>query len=252
MSKKKKESPDIKIHAHIIAWNEERILPFTLRHYLRFCEQVHIWDNFSDDNSMAVIEQFNKDGRIKVHRFDSGGTFDDLTNQRIKNHGWKVSKGQADYVIVVDCDELVWHQDIKKFIADNPYTCYLPEWCNMATDVFPNINNPITEQVTDGVPNIASKMVLFSTELRAINYTVGAHIATPIGENVSVCTDNALKLLHYKHLSADYVIERYKQTGSRFSENNKLAGWGVHHLCTPEQILRQHQSLMSQKIRIVL
>ena len=30
----------MKIHAHILAWNEEKILPYTLDHYSEFCEKI--------------------------------------------------------------------------------------------------------------------------------------------------------------------------------------------------------------------
>lgn len=39
------------IHAHILAWNEEKILPFTLDYYSSFCEKIFIHDNMSTDSS---------------------------------------------------------------------------------------------------------------------------------------------------------------------------------------------------------
>ena len=39
----------MKIHSHILAWNEEKILPYTLDYYSTFCEKIFIYDNMSDE-----------------------------------------------------------------------------------------------------------------------------------------------------------------------------------------------------------
>ena len=32
----------MKIHVHILSWNEEKILPFTLDYYSSFCEKIFV------------------------------------------------------------------------------------------------------------------------------------------------------------------------------------------------------------------
>ena len=50
----------MKIHAYIIAWNEEKILPFTLDHYSQFCEKIYVYDNMSTDGSDQIYEKYDK------------------------------------------------------------------------------------------------------------------------------------------------------------------------------------------------
>jgi len=50
----------MKIHAYIIAWNEEKILPFTLDYYSKFCEKIYIYDNMSTDNSDKIYKKYEK------------------------------------------------------------------------------------------------------------------------------------------------------------------------------------------------
>ena len=39
------------IHAHILAFNEEKILPFILDYYSKICDKIYIYDNISTDSS---------------------------------------------------------------------------------------------------------------------------------------------------------------------------------------------------------
>lgn len=47
-----------RIHVYTICWNEERFLPYFLRHYGAFAEEITVFDNGSDDNSVAIARAF--------------------------------------------------------------------------------------------------------------------------------------------------------------------------------------------------
>ena len=46
-----------------------------------------------------------------------GGAFRDDLHRDLKNECWKESRGQADWVICVDVDELVWHPSLANYLA---------------------------------------------------------------------------------------------------------------------------------------
>ncbi len=60
------------IHAHILTWNEEKILPFTLDYYSNICSQIFIYDNMSTDSSDEIFSksEFNKVNKFGVHYFN--------------------------------------------------------------------------------------------------------------------------------------------------------------------------------------
>ena len=55
----------MKIHAHILSWNEEKILPFTLDYYSNICEKIFIYDNMSTDSSDEIYKKYPKVEAVK-------------------------------------------------------------------------------------------------------------------------------------------------------------------------------------------
>ena len=58
----------MKIHAYIIAYNEEKLLPFTLDYYSTFCEKIFVYDNMSTDSSDNIYKKYPK---VTVVKWDS-------------------------------------------------------------------------------------------------------------------------------------------------------------------------------------
>ena len=132
------------VHAFFLCYNEANILPHLLKHYLSFCEHVTILDNNSTDNSVEIINSFpNTD----VIPFDSNGEFHDGVHIKLKNHVWKSSIGTADYVILGDADEFLFHENMVDFLIKSKQkgiTIFKPEGFHMVADedfiVTPEIN----------------------------------------------------------------------------------------------------------------
>ena len=82
-----------------------RLLPHFLHHY-RFAEKIVIYDHNSTDDSAAIIRSFTNTTLRMLPFSDEIHEDYYLT---IKNHAYQESRGQADFVIVVDIDEFVYH-----------------------------------------------------------------------------------------------------------------------------------------------
>src|SRR5579863_5958872 len=94
------------IHAHILAWNEEQILPFTLDHYSLLCDKIFIHDNMSSDNSDEIYIKYPK---VTVIKWDSNNEINELNYVNIKSKAYREHSRDADWVIVCDCDEFIYH-----------------------------------------------------------------------------------------------------------------------------------------------
>lgn len=232
--------PTIEVFA--ICYNEEKIMPFFLKHYSKFCSQITIFDNHSTDRTIEIIENFAKTFPVELILYDTNNTLDDSAYLSIKNNCWKKSK--ADYVIVVDSDEFVYHENIKKFIIDNPKSIYKPKGYDMVSDIFPTGDDIL--QIKTGKYSVNySKLALFNPkEVLEINYNLGCHTANPTlkercGE---IKEENDLKLLHYKNLSFDYRINKHTEYMKRFSEFNKSTGSGIHYFFDKS---KQHEEFLT-------
>lgn len=222
------------LEIYAICYNEEKMIPYFMRHYSQFANMVTIFDNMSTDKSRSLI--MNHDTRINIMLipYDSNNQIRDDIYLDIKNSCYKNSK--ADWVIVCDIDEFVYHPDILNILENTKATIIRPEGFEMFSEIFPTTDKMIYDEIKTGIPYPnSSKMCLFKPQEVEINFTPGCHLANPTG-NVVIDDKSGIKLLHYKHLSRKYVIERYTQYVSRLSDINKSKKWGVHYLQTEKEI----------------
>jgi glycosyltransferase involved in cell wall biosynthesis len=242
------------IHAFFVCYNEANILPHLLRYYLSFCEKVTILDNNSTDNSVEIVNSFKN---TEVIPYTSDNSFNDHVHITLKNNVWKSSVGYADYVILGDTDEFLYHEDIIGFINESRkkgVTVFKPEGYHMIadTDLILSSDDNIFERVKEGVRTpVLDKMMMFDcNKITNINYNYGCHYASPVGE-VVVSTDPSLKMLHYKFLGLKDYLEKNKIRAERLSDFNKVNGFGLYYMYTPEEHIVDYQSYLSRRVKIL-
>jgi len=228
----------MKVWAYAICWNEIKMLPYYIKHYESFCEKIIIYDNESTDGSRRLIKEHPK---CELRTYKTGNQIKDSKYLEIKNNCWQEARKIADYVIVGDMDEFIYHPNILEFLKDNQekYSLFKPAGFQMVSDSFPREPKPLTEIVKIGTHHGgSSKPIIFCpTRLRAINFRPGCHNADPkmkgkkwwfrdLGYSPEA---SPLKLLHYKFLSINYVVGRYNQMSKRLSVENRKRGWGFHY-----------------------
>jgi hypothetical protein len=235
----------MKIEAFAICYNEERLLPYYLRHYSQFCDRITIYDNFSTDRSREICES---NPLVRVVPYDTGNQIRDDIYLQIKNNCWKNSN--ADWVIVGDIDELVFHRMLKGVLEYTDATVIAPELFNMFSEKFPTGEGQIWEEVTRGVPGGAKMNLFRPSALKETNYDPGCHVCHPEGTLI-VDQDPGIKTLHMKYLSLEYTLARTELSRSRLSDLNKKLGWGIHYQFPEEEIRRQfNEGLLNSKIVI--
>lgn len=237
------------VHVYAVCWNEEKIIPFFLSHYNEFVDHYYIYDNYSDDKSDELL---SKQSNISVIKYDTGGTFNDIVHQQIKNTAWKQSRGKADWVIVIDMDELIYHPNLIGFLNSSVDTVFNPSGFNMVTDKFPQSKLKITEQIQTGIPDEKyTKMILFNPHrIVDINYMPGAHEAYPEGI-IRITKINELKLLHYKNLGVDYVLNRIEIYRNRLSETNRKMKYGIEYEKEYQKIIEEFNTSLNLCKRVI-
>ena len=98
-----------------------------------------------------------------------------------------------------------------------------------------------------------SKPIIFNPELDVFLYC-GSHFINGEKSNPSefVFSEQAeLKLLHYKYLSEDYVVNRYKQLGVRLSKYNLDREYGLGWLAEENKIREQHRAYLSLATQVI-
>lgn len=233
-------------------WNEERFLPYFLRHYTAFASQITIWDNESTDRSIEIAGSFPN---TRILSRDSGGELRDDILRDFKNECWKEVAGTADWVVVVDVDELLHHPSLLAYLREcraKGITLPWPTGYEMVSKTFPSTSGQVYEEIREGVEDDwYSKPAIFDPgAITEINYIHGAHSCEPIGRVVEDRSPE-LKLLHYRFLGLEYVLPRFESRRQRQSSVDVQRGLGYHFQKKPREIKRWFKSIEKQA-RVVL
>ena len=238
------------IHAHILSWNEEKILPFTLDYYSTFCDKIFIWDNMSTDNSDEIYKKYSK---VIVKKWSSDNSFHDLLHKQIKSNCYKeISRNEADWVIVCDCDEILYHPNLidkLKELKDRNIDIPKIDGRDMVSEVFPIYDGElITSKIQYGSPTYEPmcKNILFNPK-KDVEFGFGSH--SYYCRDCSTTNDFELYLLHYKFISLDYVSNRYAVLNSRLSNYNKKYQLGTHY--TQKNATEYTEHLLKNKVKII-
>lgn len=236
------------IHAHILAWNEEKILPYTLDHYSSFCDQIFVHDNMSTDGSFEIYKKYPK---VTVLKWSSNDEINEMNYVHIKTNAYREHSRNADWVIVCDCDEFLYHPDLMRQLAEykvQGVTVPRIDGHDMASETFPEYDGqPLTSKVKIGstVYGPMCKNIIFDPSIDA-QYGVGGH--SFMSNNTILSLKPDLKLLHYKFLGKEYVKRIYISRAKRLSDFNKQHKFGEHYFNLPfeymDKLLKENRQII--------
>jgi len=218
------------IHAHIIAWNEAKILRYTLDNYSLFCEKIYVYDNMSDDDSDEIYKEYDN---VVVKKWQNAdGKYDEFQQVNIRNSAYKQSRTKGvDWVIVCDCDEFLYHPNLLKKLEEykkSGVTVPKIDGHDMYSDEFPEYDGELlTNKVKYGsdVYEVMSKNIIFDPKLD-IKFGIGSHSFK--AQNGKFSERPEFKLLHYKFLGKEYVLWRYDMLAKRRNEQMQKTGLSGH------------------------
>ncbi len=224
------------ITIYLITWNEELLLPFAVEHYRRRfpnCKIV-IYDNESSDCTIKCASEL----QCEVITFNTYNKLSDLMFQYIKNTHWKTA--ETPWVLICDLDEWLDISEGELRVEESYGRTIIQAEGYMMVNMEDNLNIAgINHGYRDEqVAIFYDKCLLFNrTQITNINYIMGAHACNPDG-NVNYGTKK-YPMYHYKYLSPDYLVERYKMYRERLSDANKENSWGGSCLSTELTIRTQ-------------
>jgi len=214
------------IEIHIITYNEEIMLPFTITHYRRMFgdPKFIIHDNGSTDDTLMLA----KLAGCTIVPFVTDG-MNDTEHRWIKSRA--AMEATADWVLVLDCDEccMINTQDLIDLENRGVNAVHFSGY-----DIFDNQKSPWDAAKAPrgcGSPGYSKPVLLRTNQFSEIEFGAGAHnieklIPLP-GLDVHWSKDE-FKLLHYKHWSPEWHLNRSHELGKRQSQENKQRGYSTH------------------------
>lgn len=223
----------MKIDLYTIAWNEMRMLPYFLDYYLPWIDRMVVFDDGSDDGTRETLAAIAK---VEVRPFPDKGDSFALTSHRIWQDAWKESRGRADWVVVTNIDEFIWHAD-----GMRPYlercrnagaTVIHPRGYEMVADAFPPAGTLLPQALRRGVAMYGhdKRQVFDPNAVEHMGYVPGRHFAKPTGRAVDALPVEA-RLLHYKYVDYHgYHLPRQAALGARLLPGDHERGHGAQYI----------------------
>ena len=209
--------------------NEADIIPFFLRHYGSFVDQINVWDDGSTDGSRELLSAHPK---VKLHEWPGGNGIDEDAFLAFAYATYPQACGFADWAMWVDMDEFIYHPRIREIleIERGQFDVLPTEGFNMMNRGLPEDDGrQIWECVRTGVPApVYGKPVVFNP-CRTIRWNRGKH---DLEGEFKVHPERLLKLLHYRYLGFDYTLAKNQRNFDRVDliGGDKGPAWS----CSPE------------------
>jgi hypothetical protein len=227
--------------------NESFLLPYFLRHYEQFAEKIFIFDDASDDDTREIAKANPK---VELVEFSSSG-IDDLQRAEFFSMQYRIqSRGKANWVACVDCDEFIYHRDLRASLEyqwARDMKVLVGEGFQMLSSTLPCRNGQIYDEIKEGILDPVFSKVAFFNPSEDILFTPGRH-GFLINGSSRATWESGFKFLHYRFLSPDFVVNRSKSNWSRFSKKNLDGGFGAH--CNEQSVGKYSLSWYKQQVRL--
>jgi hypothetical protein len=241
---------DIRVHLYALCWNEARLLPFFFDHYDPVVDRYFIFDNGSTDGSLDLLRNHSK---VTLGEFEVQGPSFVQAAQEFYNHCWKPSRGQADWVIICNIDEHLYHPDLRRYLASllPRISLVIPEGFDMISEAFPSLDRSLREQVPMGRRDpLLDKPQLFRPDrIRETNFEPGRHTADT-SWRVRWLRTSEVKLLHYKFLGLDYYVSRLGELRQGLGRYDIARGWGFQYLWDEQRKREEFHKVQKEAILI--
>ena len=240
----------MKIDLYARCWNERDMLPFFFLHYDKLVQRYIIYDDASTDNSQEIL-RLNPKVELRPMPPYSDPESRIRSALALQETCWRESRGIADWVIITDIDEHLYHPDMYGYLAQcraQGVTIIPALGYQMLSEHFPEHKTLLCQSLTRGACDLVySKLGIFSpNEIDAVNYTQGRHSAAPKGRVVLPARDELL-LLHYHYLGFERVRKRNAQFVTRQRKNDIAMGWGSEYSLSSKQ-LRELWNLIASRL----
>ena len=236
-----------RIDLYFLCWNDARVLPFFFRHYDAFVDRYFAYDNGSTDATLDILRHHPK---VTLRHFDvTGDSFVD-EERRISDEFWKGSRNQADWVIVTDVDEHIYHPDLLAYLEQSKkqgVTAIRSIGYEMVADALPPQDTVLLQEVTRGCRSDGhDRLCIFDpVAVHETRFGPGRHRAWPEGHLVWPLFPEIL-LLHFKQMGPAYLCERSAELLQGIKSGDIANGWGTQYTWHADQIIAYWQNMKNQ------
>ena len=212
-----------KLHVYTMTWNEEYMIKYFLRYYETVADRIFVIDDNSSDGTRDIVKTCPKT-TLLPYPFPSGFNEYDKTNCFATEYR-KYSR-DAEWVIVGDCDEFIYHPDLRNFLdkkrAEGRRAIKATGYF-FASKEIPNTEG----QLFDAMPyhhrlrkikHSYDREVVFDPKLD-VKFKPGCHPPTEFSDGV-IAGRCGLSLYHCCHLSRQWIVDHLDRRIARMNDQS--------------------------------
>lgn len=208
----------MKVDVYSNMHNEEFLVPYWLRHYETIADRIFIWEDESTDATKDILSRHPK---VIFLPMEKHGDDDGYWTTELFPRYEKYSRGEADWVIIADADEFVYHPKILEVLAKAKEEKIQLIKCNgftMVSENLPTANGQIYDEIKLGLPDLMeSKWTIHSPDAY-IRYGRGRHVEPNHNRSCVKSTTTGIKLFHYRYFGEEY----YENRDKKILERNRM------------------------------
>lgn len=220
------------VEVHTFTYNDSVHIEHLVRWYrARFQNlKIIVHDNRSTDDTVSKAQSLGC-SIISWGRFKPLGieTFIELKHGCLRN-------SQSEYTLICDIDELL-------DVSDSDLLEYQPTIVQGIGYHMVGGEEDDYEEIRQGVRDSHyDKCLLFRNDkILEINYSPGAHFCDPVFVQGHQAGENLRRnLYHFRWLSLNFVIERYKRNAKRISRSDRKKGYAHQYFTNVEELAQEY------------
>ena len=237
----------------VMIYNEQKILPFFLKHY-EHLPAIHVlFETDSDDRSYEILTAHPK---VRIHKVHVPGGIDDVEKVKVVNR-WIRTLNAADWLYVVDSDEFIFpakKEDDAYFLARqeasgyNVVMSFMYQVYRHKTDAdLDAAKRPIPQRM-HGDPDLFSTKQEPNRDCNAhyikpivikptsgIQFSPGNHLILDSAQVTLSCDDYVGA--HWQMADPELALDRRLKRKARMSENNRRHAMGFQHWNVTERYI---------------
>jgi glycosyltransferase involved in cell wall biosynthesis len=242
----------LRVHLYAQCWNDEFMLPYFFRHYDSFVDRYVIFDDGSTDRSLAILREHP---RVELRRFIRSNPLSFvLSEQALSNACWKESRDSADWVIITDIDEHLFHPAMAGYLrqcAAAGITLLPALGFQMISNDLPQDGELLCDVCRQGAPwsQMLKASIFDPRAIVDINFTTGRDRAAPIG-NVRLPPRDEILLLHYKYLNLSRTHARHQELLGGLREADLANRWGHKYSWSLDELAADWDAVLAAAVDV--
>jgi hypothetical protein len=228
------------------------MLPFFFRHYDPFVDHYVLFDDGSTDSTLSLLADRQN---VEVRQFIRSDKESFVFSERsLSDHCWKESRGVADWVIVTDIDEHLFHPSMLRYLdicSDEGITFIPALGFQMISEDVPSTGETLWQSRFFGAPwtQMMKPSIFKPSEIEEINFSVGRHTANPTGK-VRVPQRDEVLLLHYKYLNFERTHSRHVQLATKLQTEDIRLGMGHKYGWSRDELRKDWSRVVADAVDV--